>query len=262
MQKEDKLTHPVFQADQVTVNYDKTSVLWDISLKVPSGKLVGIIGPNGAGKSTFIKAALGLVKPISGSFFYFGKPLKEVPLQVAYVPQRETVDWDFPITVKDLVLMGRYGKLGLFKWPRKADKEAAEYYLNQVGMTAYKDRQINQLSGGQQQRVFIARALLQEADIYFMDEPLSGIDHATETVIMNILRQLQQSGKTIFVVHHDLNTVQTYFDWIVMLNTRLVACGAISEAYNSDTLQKTYGKSYSLFDEALKLSNNKASGLL
>lgn len=246
---------------QLTVNYDKTPVLWDISLEIPSGKLVGIVGPNGAGKSTFIKTALGMIKPISGKIEFFNQPLKKVRKRIAYVPQRESVDWDFPITVRDLVLMGRYGRLGLLRWPRKADWAAADHYLDIVGMTAYADRQISQLSGGQQQRAFIARALLQEADVYFMDEPFAGIDMATETLLMDVLRQLIAKDKTIFVVHHDLNTVESYFDWVIMLNMRLVAYGPTSKMYNPDTLLSTYGKSFALFDEALKLSQHKTTGL-
>lgn len=249
------------QVHQLTVNYDKTPVLWDISLEVPRGKIVGIVGPNGAGKSTFIKTALGLVQPISGKIEFFGEPLSEARRRIAYVPQRESVDWDFPITVRDLVMMGRYGTLGLCKWPRKADYAAVDHYLELMGMTAYADRQISQLSGGQQQRAFIARALVQEADIYFMDEPFAGIDIATEAVIMNTLHQLKSKGKTVFIVHHDLNTVESYFDWIIMLNMRLVACGSVVEAFNADTLNMTYGKSYALFDEALKLSQSKTTGL-
>lgn len=253
---------PALRVNQLSVNYDKTPVLWDISLEIPTGKLVGIIGPNGAGKSTFIKTALGLLKPISGKVEFFGKPLKEVRLQVAYVPQRETVDWDFPITVRDLVLMGRYGRLGLFRHPRQADRAAADNYLEQVGMSAYANRQISKLSGGQQQRVFIARALLQEADVYFMDEPFAGIDLVSENVIMNILRQLKALGKTVFVVHHDLNTVNTYFDWLILLNMRLIASGSVDKVFNAELLNATYGKNYALFDQALRLSQNKTTGIL
>jgi manganese/zinc/iron transport system ATP- binding protein len=252
---------PIVEVHQLSVNYDKTPVLWDISLQIPAGKLVGIIGPNGAGKSTFIKAVLDLVKPISGKVEFFGLPLKEIRNRVAYVPQRESVDWDFPITVRDLVLMGRYGRIGLFRRPRKADFAAADHYLEVVGMSAYADRQISQLSGGQQQRVFLARSLLQEADIYFMDEPFVGVDMATEMVLMNLLRQLKAKGKTVFVVHHDLNTVESYFDWVIMLNMRLVACGSVQQVFNADTLNTTYGKSYALFDEALKLSQEKTTGI-
>lgn len=264
-----KHKHPVhftskelaLQVHQLTVNYDKTPILWDISLEVPYGKIVGIIGPNGAGKSTFIKTALGLVQPISGKIEFFGAPLSEARRRIAYVPQRESVDWDFPVTVRDLVMMGRYGTLGLCKWPRKADVAAVNHYLELMGMTVYADRQISQLSGGQQQRAFIARALVQEADIYFMDEPFAGIDIATEAVIMNTLHQLKVKGKTVFIVHHDLNTVESYFDWIIMLNMRLVACGSVVEVFNSDTLNMAYGKSYALFDEALKLSQSKTTGI-
>lgn len=249
------------QVNQLTVNYDKTPVLWDVSLEVPPGTLVGIVGPNGAGKSTFIKAAMGLVPPISGSIEFFGLPLKSVRQRIAYVPQRESVDWDFPITVRDLVLMGRYGRLGLFRWPRAADFSAVMHHLEQVGMAGYADRQISQLSGGQQQRVFIARALIQDADIYFMDEPFSGVDLATENVIMGLLRHLKSKGKAVFVVHHDLNTVENYFDWAIMLNMRLIACGEVSKVFNVETLNMAYGKSYALFDEALKLSQKKTIGV-
>lgn len=256
----EKKSKPALQVYQLTVNYDKTPVLWDISLEIPKGALVGIIGPNGAGKSTFIKAVLGLVKPISGKVEFFGQNLKETRSKIAYVPQRESVDWDFPITVRDLVLMGRYGKLGLFHKPRAADWAAADHYIEMVGMAPYSHRQISQLSGGQQQRVFLARALIQEADIYFMDEPFAGIDLATETMIMQLLRKLKDEGKTVFVVHHDLNTVESYFDWVMLLNMRLVACGPVQLVFNGDTLNLTYGKSYALFDEVLKLSQNKMTG--
>ena len=249
------------QAHHLSVNYDKTPVLWDISLEVPAGKIVGIIRPNGAGKSTFIKTALGLIQPISGKIEFFGQPLSVCRRRIAYVPQRESVDWDFPILVRDLVLMGRYGTLGLFRWPRKADMAAVDHYLELMGMSAYADRQISQLSGGQQQRAFIARALVQEADVYFMDEPFAGVDMATETAIMNILHQLKEKGKTVFVVHHDLNTVESYFDWLIMLNMRLIACGNVSEVFNPDTLNMTYGKSYAILDEALKLSQHRTQGM-
>lgn len=252
---------PALQVHQLSVNYDKTPVLWDISLEIPTGKIVGIIGPNGAGKSTFIKTALGLVQPISGKIEFFSQPLNAVRKRIAYVPQRESVDWDFPINVRDLVLMGRYGALGVGRWPRKADKAAADHYLERVGMTAYADRQINQLSGGQQQRAFIARALVQEADIYFMDEPFAGVDMATEGTIMQILRELRDKDKTVFVVHHDLNNVEGYFDWLIMLNMRLIACGSVVEVFNPDTLNMAYGKSYALLDEAVKLSQHKTTGI-
>lgn len=249
------------EVHELSVNYGKTPILWDISLKIPQGHIIGIIGPNGAGKSTFIRTALGLIKPISGKIEFFGQPLSSCRRRIAYVPQRTSVDWDFPILVRDLVLMGRYGSLGLFRRPQQADLQAAEYYLNLVNMQEFSERQIGQLSGGQQQRAFIARALIQEADIYFMDEPFAGVDMTTETAIMEILKTLKANGKTVFVVHHDLNTVENYFDWIVMLNMRLIAYGPTVEAFNADTLHMTYGKSYALFDEVLKLSEQRMSGL-
>lgn len=252
---------PALQVHQLTVNFDKTPVLWDISLEIPSGKLVGIIGPNGAGKSTFIKTALGLIAPLSGKVSFFGQPLKDVRKQIAYVPQRGSVDWDFPITVRSLVLMGRYGRLGLFRRPRKADWAAADHYLESVGMESYGERQISQLSGGQQQRVFIARALLQEADIYFLDEPLAGVDKASEKAIIEIIKRLRDRGKTVFVVHHDLNTAEQFFDWAILLNMRLVACGPMNEVFTPQLLNTAFGKNTSLFDEALKISQKKTSGI-
>jgi len=252
--------HPALRVQQLSVNYDKTPVLWDITLEVPHGKIIGVVGPNGAGKSTFIKAALGLVQPISGKIEFFGKSLKEMRSKIAYVPQRESVDWDFPITVRELVMMGRYGKLGLLRWSSHSDKDIVDHYLELVGLKPYENRQISQLSGGQQQRAFIARALVQEADIYFMDEPFAGIDMATENAIMNLLHGLKEQNKTVFVVHHDLNTIENYFDWLIMLNMRLMAYGSVANVFNQETLNMTYGKNFALFDEALKLSHQKTQG--
>ncbi len=249
------------RTSQLSVNYGKTPVLWDVTLSIPEGKLVGIVGPNGAGKSTFIKTVLGLIKPIAGKVDFFGKPLPEIRQKIAYVPQRETVDWDFPITAHDLVLMGRYGKIGILRRPRKADHAAADDYLDLVGMAAYRDRQISQLSGGQQQRIYFARALMQEPEVYFLDEPFAGIDISSETVLMDILRRLRTSGKTIFVVHHDLTTVESYFDWIILLNMRLIGYGEVSHVFNPEMLNAAYGKSYALFDEVLKLSRQKTTGM-
>jgi manganese/zinc/iron transport system ATP- binding protein len=253
---------PALEVHQLTVNYDRTPVLWDIELSIPQGCLAAICGPNGAGKSTLIKTALGLITPISGTVAFFGKTLKEVRQRVGYVPQRESVDWDFPITVLDLVLMGRYGRLGLFRRPRSADVDAARHTLERVGMSAYADRQISQLSGGQQQRVFLARALLQEADLYLMDEPFAGIDHTTERVLLEMLNELKDAGKTVVVVHHDLDTVRDRFDWAVLLNMRLVSCGPVEEAFTPDYLDTAYGKSHVLFDEAARLTQTKESGLI
>jgi manganese/zinc/iron transport system ATP- binding protein len=251
-----------FQAHDLAVSYEKVPALWDVSLAVPRGVVAGIIGPNGAGKTTLIKAALGLIWPLSGKVDFLGKPLSAVRQKVAYVPQRESVDWDFPINVRDLVLMGRYGRLGLFRRPREADYAAVHEYLTKVGIEQYADRQINQLSGGQQQRAFIARALIQEADIYLMDEPFVGVDLATRSAIMHLLHQLKAQNKTVLVVHHELDTVKAYFDWLIMLNVRLVASGPTAQTFTPEMLKLCYGKSYTLFDEALKISKQMACGLV
>lgn len=199
------------ELDNVTVAYHKKPVLQDISLQVPEGKLIGIIGPNGAGKSTLIKTILGLVPRASGDISIYGKDYKDQRTRIGYVPQRGSVDWDFPTSPLDVVLMGRYGRIGLLKRPKKADVEMAKAALTKVGMHDYAKRQISQLSGGQQQRVFLARALCQNADIYFMDEPFAGVDAATERAIMTLLAELKEKGKTVLVVHHDLQTAEDYF---------------------------------------------------
>ncbi len=225
----------------LTVSYDRKPVLWGIDLTLPAGALVGVIGPNGAGKSTLIKAMMDLLPAGSGYVRIFDKPINEVRGRISYVPQRESVDWDFPASVFDVVLMGRYGKLGLFKRPRKADKDAAMDALQKVGMQGYANRQISQLSGGQQQRVFLARALAQNADIYFMDEPFAGVDIATETAIIELLRTMREQGKTVIVVHHDLQSATEYFDWVVLLNLRLVASGPTEQILTQQLLEQTYG---------------------
>lgn len=256
--KEEKI---VIVVEQLTVNYDKTSVLWDVNFSIPEGKLVGVIGPNGAGKSTLLKALLGMLRPLSGQVTFFGKPLKEVQKKVAYVPQRTSVDWDFPITAFEVVLMGRYGQLGWFKRPKLADKEAAKQALEMVGMQGFADRQISQLSGGQQQRIFIARALLQNADVYLMDEPFAGVDMATEKAIIGLMDELKAKGKTLLVVHHDLTTVDTYFDWVILLNTCLIGSGPVSEIFNQEMILRTYGRGSALLKEAAKLTQNQTAGL-
>lgn len=245
---------------QLSVNYEKTPVLWDISLEIPKGKLVAIVGPNGAGKSTFLKTALGLIKPIAGSVAFFGESLKKVRRRVAYVPQRESVDWDFPITVFDLVLMGRYGRKGILSRPNRQDREDVEKYLSMVGLASLASRQISQLSGGQQQRAFLARALIQEADIYLMDEPFTGIDVTSSKTMISILQGLRDQGKTLLIVHHDLTSVSVIFDWVILLNMRLVAYGATQEIFTPEWIQKTYGKESLLLDEASRLSQEKIGG--
>lgn len=246
----------------LTLNYDKTPVLWDVSCNVPVGSIAGLIGPNGAGKSTLIKSIVGMLKPISGKVECLGRSFKAVRRKIAYVPQKESVDWDFPITVLELVLMGCYGRLGVFCRPRRADKDAAMHYLSLVGMENYANRQISQLSGGQQQRAFIARALLQEAELYFMDEPFAGIDAATEQVIMELLHDLKKSGKTILIVHHGLSTVSKYFDWLIVLNMSLIACGRVDDVFNKDIIDRAYGKNNIIFGEAIKLSQDQSAGMI
>jgi manganese/zinc/iron transport system ATP- binding protein len=233
----------------LTVAYHRRPVLWDIDFTIPEGLLVGIVGPNGAGKSTLIKAALGLAPTASGWVRIHGKPYAEQRQLIGYVPQRESVDWDFPTDALDVVLMGRYGHLGWFRRPGKADRELARECLAKVGMADYADRQISQLSGGQQQRVFLARALAQNASIYFMDEPFAGVDAATEKAIVALLNELKAEGKTVLVVHHDLQTVREYFDWVIMLNMRQIAVGPTEEVFNNANLQKTYGGRLNIVSE-------------
>ena len=240
---------PPLEVHDLTVAYDRRPVLWDIDFSVPDGKLIGIIGPNGAGKSTLIKAALGMVPVASGWVKIYGRPYEEQRRLIGYVPQRESVDWDFPTDALDVVLMGRYGRLGWFRRPRREDREIALSCLRKVGMSDFARRQISQLSGGQQQRVFLARALAQDASLYFMDEPFAGVDAATEKAIVALLHDLQEQGKTVLVVHHDLQTVREYFDWVIMLNMRQIAVGPTEEVYNAENLQKTYGGRLTIVSE-------------
>jgi manganese/zinc/iron transport system ATP- binding protein len=237
----------------LTVAYHRKPVLQEVSFSVPEGKLIGIIGPNGAGKSTLIKGILGLVPKASGEVLIYGKPYKAQRKMVGYVPQRGSVDWDFPTNALDVVLMGRYGHIGWFKRPGKEDVKFALSCLEKVGMEKYADRQINQLSGGQQQRVFLARALAQDAAIYFMDEPFVGVDAATEKAIISLLNELKAQGKTVLVVHHDLHTVQEYFDWILLLNMRVIEHGPTNEVFTVENLQKTYGGRLTFLDQGQML---------
>ncbi|MGV3530836.1 MAG: metal ABC transporter ATP-binding protein, partial [Chthoniobacteraceae bacterium] len=219
------------EVHDLTVAYHRRPVLYGIDLEIPAGNLIGIIGPNGAGKSTLIKAIMGVV-PLSGGWIkIFGQPFRKNLTRVGYVPQRESVDWDFPVNVMDVVLMGRYGRLGLCRRPGKEDREIARACLEKVHMLPYADRQIANLSGGQQQRVFLARALAQESDLYLMDEPFAGVDAATEAAIIALLQELKARGKTILVVHHDLPTARSYFDMLMLINMRLVAFGATEQVF-------------------------------
>ncbi|KAG6559326.1 Manganese transport system ATP-binding protein MntB [Candidatus Rhabdochlamydia oedothoracis] len=249
------------EVENITVTYGKIAVLWDINLTIPKGKLVGIIGPNGAGKSTLLKAMLEMVDVLSGTITFLDQPFKKSRKKIAYVPQRSSVDWDFPITAFELVLMGRYNKIGYLKWPKAADREATKKALGLVGMLSFANRQISQLSGGQQQRLFIARALMQEAEFYLMDEPFAGVDIATEKAIVVLMNKLREQGKTLLVVHHDLSTVKTYFDWVILLNTCLIANGPVQEVFCSDMIMRTFGRSHVLLDEAAHLTQNKTTGI-
>ena len=229
------------EVHDLTVAYTKRPVLYGIDLEIPKGSIVGVVGPNGAGKSTLIRAIMGLLPVSSGWIKVFGKPFKQAVTRVGYVPQRESVDWDFPVNALDVVLMGRYGRLGPFKKPSKADKEIAMNCLEKVKMDSYAKRQISNLSGGQQQRVFLARALVQDADLYLMDEPFAGVDAATERTIVSLLRRIASAGKTAIVVHHDLQTVTEYFDHALMINVRRIAAGPMADVMTAENLQKTYG---------------------
>ena len=232
---------PALEIHDLTVAYRDQPVLWDVDLVVPEGVLMAIVGPNGAGKTTLIKAVLGLVDIAAGQTRVHGRPYAEARRRVAYVPQRGSVDWDFPASVLDVVVMGLYGKLGWFRRPGAAERAAALDALREVGMDAYADRQIAQLSGGQQQRVFLARALVQGADVFLMDEPFQGVDATTERAIIALLQRLRAGGKTLVVVHHDLQTVPEFFDHVLLLNVRRIAAGPVAEVFTDDNLRRTYG---------------------
>ena len=234
----------------LTVAFGQKPVLWDIDLCIPKGSLTAIVGPNGAGKSTLLKAALGIIKPIAGRVDVFGQPFKRQLSQIAYVPQRNSVDWDFPTNVLDVVLMGTYGDLGLFKRPGKNEKKRALEALEKVCMQPFASRQISQLSGGQQQRVFLARALVQNASVYVMDEPFVGVDAVTEKAIVKLLKSLRDEQKTVIVVHHDLQTIEEYFDWVCLLNVRQIAYGKTSDVFTEENLKLTYSGRHSTIPQS------------
>lgn len=243
------LTDTALSIKNLTVSYHNQPVLWDIDLDIPAGVMAGIVGPNGAGKSTLIKSLLGLVPSLSGEVMVHGRPYATQRKRVGYVPQRSSVDWDFPTTALDVVTMGLYGRLGWLKRPGRKERHEAQEALEMVGMSAMAERQISQLSGGQQQRVFLARALVQQADVYFLDEPMAGVDATTERAIIDILRRLRDAGKTLIVVHHDLQTVRTYFDWLLLLNVRVIASGKAEEVFKIDHLRQAYGGQIALLNE-------------
>lgn len=233
--------HCALDVRDLTVAYRDQPVLWDIDLEVPAGVLMAIVGPNGAGKTTLIKAILGLVKTAAGQVLIFEQAYDKQRHRVGYVPQRGSVDWDFPTSVLDVVMMGLYGRLGWIRRPGSKERVQAMEALKKVGMDAFAHRQISQLSGGQQQRVFLARALVQDADVYFMDEPFQGVDATTERAIISLLRELRSMGKTVIVVHHDLQTVPEYFDEVMLLNVRRIASGPVGDVFTEENLRLTYG---------------------
>ena len=245
------------ETHNLTVSYNRRPVLWKIDFEIPKGQIVGIIGPNGSGKTTLLKAIMGLVKYSSGYVKIFDQELQEVREKISYVPQRESVDWDFPASVMDVVMMGRYRRGNLLRRLTKKDREIAVEALEKVNMLEYSKRQISQLSGGQQQRVFIARSLAQGADLYIMDEPFVGVDAATEEAIMQLLIEMKNNGKTLVVVHHDLQTAKLYFDWMVLLNTRLIAAGAKDEIFNEKLLQEAYGGKLNVLTKVGELLKEK-----
>lgn len=235
------MTTTALEVNDLTVSYNGKPVLWDIDLSIPEGVMAAIIGPNGAGKSTLIKAVLNLIPRAAGEARFFGLPYAQARRRIGYVPQRGSVDWDFPTSVLDVVMMGLYGKLGWVRRPGRAERQLALAALEQVGLADFAGRQVGQLSGGQQQRTFLARALVQQADLYFMDEPFAAVDAVTERAIVDLLQGLRAEGKTVVVVHHDLQTVTDYFDHITLLNGSLVASGATGETFTEDNLKRAYG---------------------
>lgn len=243
-------TNRAIEVTDLTVAYREKPVLWDVDLEVPGGVLMAILGPNGAGKTTLIKTILGLVKPAAGQVRLYGRPYEEQRQLVGYVPQRGSVDWDFPTNALDVVMMGLYRKIGWVRRPGRQERDLAMESLTKVGMADFAARQISQLSGGQQQRVFLARALVQDAQVYFMDEPFAGVDATTERAIIDLLRELRAAGKTVIVVHHDLQTVTEYFDWVLLLNVRRIASGPVSEVFTEENLRRAYGGRIAFLSQA------------
>ena len=241
----------------LTVTYDRRPVLWDIDFSLPAGHLIGVVGPKGSGKTTLLKSIMQLIPSSSGYIRLFDQPLEEVRHRISYVPQRESVDWDFPVSVRQVVRMGRYRRGNLLRRLSAQDKALADHAIEQVGMTAFADRQISQLSGGQQQRVFIARSLAQEADLYFMDEPFAGVDAASEDAILKLLSSMKEAGKTVVIVHHDLQTARSFFDWMVLLNTRLIKAGVTKEVFTSQNLQEAYGGQLTILSQVSDLVQEK-----
>ncbi|VTS01175.1 metal ABC transporter ATP-binding protein [Tuwongella immobilis] len=234
------MTPPILSVRNLSVGYHQQPILTDVQLTIDQPALIGMIGPNGAGKSTLLKAMLGLLPGIAGEVRFFGEPFRKVRRRIGYVPQRESVDWDFPVSVADVVRMGTYSRLGWFRIPGASEQALVRQCLERVGLADYANAQIGQLSGGQQQRTFLARALAQQADLYLMDEPMAGVDAVTERSIFELLRELRQQGRTVIVVHHDLRSVPEYFDEVILVNRRILAHGATASVFTADRLQETY----------------------
>ena len=232
---------PIIEAHNLTVLYGRKPAIWNVDFKLPEGHVIGIMGPNGSGKSTLLKAIMGVVKPTTGYTKLYDQELEKVRHKVSYVPQRQEIDWDFPASVWDVVSMGRFRVRGIFKRLTSEDNDIIKESLGKVNMLGFAKRQISQLSGGQQQRVFLARALAQQGELFLMDEPFAGVDVATEELIIDLLKDMKSNGKTLIIVHHDLHTAQSYFDHLVLMNTRLVACGKTSDVFTDQILTDTYG---------------------
>ena len=243
------MKYPVI-VEGLSVSYDKKRVLTNVYLQIEEGRIIGVLGPNGAGKSTLFKAILGLIEPNTGTVSIYGKPIGESRRWVAYVPQKDEVDWTFPATVMDVVLMGRYPSKTIWQKMDAADRQKAAEALDELSIRDLADRQIGTLSGGQQQRVFLARALCQEADILLLDEPFVGVDITTEEHIIRVLKKLSAEGKTLLVVHHDLGTVQGYFDQVILINQRIIAYGDTEVMFTRENIAKAYGSQHTILLEA------------
>lgn len=248
---------PIIEAHNLTVVYGRKPALWNVDFTLPEGQVIGIMGPNGSGKSTLLKAIMGVIHPTSGYTKVFDKDIDEVRSRISYVPQRQDIDWDFPASVWDIVAMGRYNQRGLFRRLTKTDEDIVAQSLERVNMLAFSKRQISQLSGGQQQRVFLARALAQQGELFLMDEPFAGVDVSTEEMIIALLKDMREEGKTLVIVHHDLQTAQSYFDHLVLLNTRLVASGPTSEVFTDRILSETYGGKLTTMSKVVQVLENK-----
>lgn len=251
------MSDPIIEAHNLTVLYGRKPALWNVDFELPDEKVIGIMGPNGSGKSTLLKSIMGVVEPTSGYTKVYNQEIDEVRDKISYVPQRQDIDWDFPASVWDIVAMGRFKQRGLFKKLNSEDEQIIAHSLEKVNMLSYSKRQISQLSGGQQQRVFLARALAQQGELFLMDEPFAGVDIATEEMIVALLKEMREDGKTLVIVHHDLHTAQSYFDWLILLNTRLVASGPVDQVFTDKILSETYGGKLTTMSKISQVLENK-----